>query len=155
MNPWTLLLDDIKEIMLILFCLFFHAKKNFLVPVVCVKSVSFIFLAQIDRIKDPLNGTFEKTNWLVIFHCVPTGSKWMKMVPKNLILIFMLSLIVLKHRQRNFWNITTGFPWPYRVLPAIPARFGNQAYSAGRTLCGQGKPVVIFQKFLCLFFKTI
>ena len=38
----------------------------------CVKSVSFIFLAQIDRIKDPLNGTFEKDDLLLqkkVFKC--------------------------------------------------------------------------------------
>ena len=67
----------------------------------------------------------------------------------------MLSLIVLNHRQRNFWNITTVFSWPYRVMLANQAQFGNQAYSAGRTLYSQGKPVVRFQKFLLLCFKTI
>ena len=37
----------------------------------CVKSVSFIFLAQIDRIKDPLNGTFEKTIIFVVIEQDP------------------------------------------------------------------------------------
>ena len=65
---WTLTPpDDLpKRIMLTLFSFFFYSWKNFLVPVVCVKSVSFIFLAQIDRIKDPLNGTFEKKIFVVI-----------------------------------------------------------------------------------------
>ena len=61
----------------------------------------------------------------------------------------------LKALEKKFWNLTTGFPWLYRVLQADPARFGNQAYSAGRTLYGQGKPVGIFQKFLLQCFKTV
>ena len=77
------------------------------------------------------------------------------MVPKNLIWMFMLSLIVLKHRRRNFSNLTTGFPRPYRVLPAESARLQNWACLAGMSLYGQAKPVVRFQKFLFLCFKTI
>ena len=88
-------------------------------------------------------------------HCVPTGSKWMKMVLKNLIWIFMLSLIVLKHWKRNFWDLTTSFSRPYRLMPAKQAQFGNLADLAGRTLYGWGKPVVRFQKFLLLCFTTI
>ena len=88
-------------------------------------------------------------------HCVPTRSKWMIMVPKNLTWIFMLTLIVLNHKRRNFWNLTTGSSQQYRVLPAKSARLPNWAHLAGITLYGQEKPVVRFHNFLFQCFTLL
>ena len=79
----------------------------------------------------------------------------MKIVLKNLKWIFILSLIVLRLRRRNSWNLTTSFHRPYRILPAEPAWLPNQAGLAGWTLYGQGKSVVRFQKFLLQYFEAV
>ena len=56
-------------------------------------------------IESNATGMCRSLGFALLYHCVPTGSKWIKMVPKNLIWIFMLSLIVLKHRRRNFYRV--------------------------------------------------